>query len=440
MKRYLFMKKNLFFLLFCAQCLFLTAQTQPISLPEAIDLGWKNRLELQEQALEIDIARRADTKVKAQWLPQVDVNADFRYNILLQQSVIPIGEFGIPGIPSDEIQTVAFGVPFQNQIGVDVKQKLFDANKSVDRKINATQTAIQETRLETEQLNIQIAVTEAYYTCLFQQEKIRIAEHNLALFQANLSNGQVKFDNGALLKNDLNRLQLDVSNANLTLTKARKDYDLAQEQLRFSMNAPEGSRWVPSENLVDLLARVPANLPSVEINRPELREQQLNSELNNLQADKQSARLKPSVSARGNLSALALNTDLTAFSFVGIQAAIPIYDGKLARLDAQDYQIRSQKNRIEGQRLEYTYSYEASSARMRFEKARLDMELSTENIALARDIYATDQGRYQLGAMSDTDLKSSQYALQAAENNYLNTVYELLVSGLQYQKAVGRTE
>lgn len=434
------MKKNLIFLVFCLQSLRLIAQAQPISLQEAIELGWKNRLELQEQALEIDIARRADNKIKAQWLPQVDVNADFRYNILLQQSVIPIGMFGIPGVPSDETQTVAVGVPFQNQVGLDVKQKLFDANKSVDRKINATQTAIQETRLETEQLNVRIAVTEAYYTCLFQQEKIRIAEQNLALFQANLSNGKVKFDNGALLKNDLNRLQLDVSNANLTLTKARKDYELAQEQLRFSINAPEASSWAPSENLVDLLARVPVNLPPIEINRPELREQQFNSELNDLQADKQSARRKPSLNARGNLSALALNTDLTAYSYVGIQAAIPIYDGKLARLDAQDYLIRSQKSRIEVQRLQYEYAYEASSARKRFEKARLDMEISTQNITLARDIYATDQGRYNLGALNDTDLKASQYALQAAENNYLNTVYDLLVSALQYQKAVGRTE
>ncbi|MCC6411009.1 MAG: TolC family protein [Saprospiraceae bacterium] len=434
------MKKNLFLFVFCTQCLLLSAQAQSISLQEAIEMGWKNRLELQEQALEIDIARRADTKINAQWLPQVDVNADFRYNILLQQSVLPVGEFGIPGIPSDETQTIAFGVPFQNQLGLDVKQKLFDANKSVDRKINATQTAIQETRLETEQLNIRTAVTEAYYTCLFQQEKIRIAEQNLALFQANLDNGKVKFDNGALLKNDLNRLQLDVSNANLTLTKARKDYELAQEQLRYSMNAPEETQWTPSENLVDLLARVPANLPTVEINRPELREQQLNSELNVLQADKQTARRKPSVSARGNLSALALNTDLTAFSYVGIQAAIPIYDGKLARHDAEDYQIRSQKSRLEGQRLQYAYTYEASSARKRFEKARLDMDISTQNITLARDIYATDQGRYQLGALSDTDLKASQYALQAAENNYLNTIYELLVSALQYQIAVGNSE
>lgn len=434
------MKKILFFLVFCIQCLFLSAQAQPISLQEAIELGWKNRLELQEQALEIDIARRADTKINAQWLPQVDVNADFRYNILLQQNVIPIGMFGIPGVPSDETQTVAVGVPFQNQVGLDVKQKMFDANKNVDRKINAKQTAIQETRLEVAKLNVRIAVTEAYYTCLFQQEKIRIAEQNLALFQTNLSNGKVKFDNGALLKNDLNRLQLDVSNANLTLTKARKDYELAQEQLRFSMNTPGESRWAPSENLMDLLARVPANLPPIEISRPELREQQLNSELSVLQADKQTARRKPSLNARSNLSALALNADLTAFSYVGIQAAIPIYDGKLARHDAQDYQIRSQKSRLEGQRLQYAYTYEASSARMRFEKARLDMQISTENITLARDIYATDQGRYQLGALSDTDLKASQYALQSAENNYLNTVYELLVSALQYQKAVGRRE
>lgn len=112
--------------LFQVLLLFHISSAQTLTLPEAIELGLKNRSELKTQALQLQLDQEQDAKIKTSWLPQVSASGDLRYYAILQKSVLPIGEFGLPGISPDATTTVAFGVPFNTSVGIDASQKIFD--------------------------------------------------------------------------------------------------------------------------------------------------------------------------------------------------------------------------------------------------------------------------------------------------------------------------
>jgi outer membrane protein TolC len=58
-------------------------------------------------------------------------------------------------------------------------------------------------------------------------------------------------------------------------------------------------------------------------------------------------------------------------------------------------------------------------------------------VALAQQILETDRIRYEKGTLLLADLKNTEYSLQNAETNYLNSVYQFLIALVRYKKAAG---
>lgn len=414
--------------------LFHITAAQPLTLPEAIELGLKNRQELKTQSQQLQIDQQQDAKIKAAWLPQVSAAGDLRYNAILQKSVLPIGEFGIPGIASDATTTVAFGVPFNTSVGVDATQKIYDPNKKVDRQINANAIENQLNTIEKQKKDIKYAITEAYYNVLFQKEKVNLAEAAVRRAEVNLENGQTRLKAGTALKNDIDRLSLDLSNARLTARKAQQDFDFAIEQLKYQMNVGQDVKIEIAETIKTMISSN-KTVTTVEENSA-IRSERIALAGNQLQAEKIMKRNAPTVSAYGNLSLLALNEKVYPYSYLGIRATMPLYDGRQAKLAAEDYQLRSQINQSNIEKLRSDLVFEIRSAQKTLDQAQLDLEESEKSIALAKQIYATDQFRLEKGNIVVNDLKNSEYTLQTTENNYLVAAYNVLVASLKLEKVL----
>jgi hypothetical protein len=134
-----------------------TVFAQKITLNEAIQKGIENRIELKTQALNIQIASSENVKIKAKWLPQLSASGDVRWNTQLQTTILP---FALPG--SNESQTIVkFGRPFNNTFAIQAEQKVYDANKKIDRLVNDTQTDAQKNTLEQQKINLKQSITEA---------------------------------------------------------------------------------------------------------------------------------------------------------------------------------------------------------------------------------------------------------------------------------------
>lgn len=427
--------KNLF-LFACSLVLLNTAAAQSLSLPQAIETGLKNRSELKAQTLQLQIEQQQNAKIRAAYLPQLSASGDFRYNAILQKNVLPIGKFGIPGVSPDATTTVAFGVPFNTAVSLDATQKIFDPNTHIDRELNETAVESQRVTIEKQIKDIRYAITEAFYNVLFQKENVRLAQEALARAQVNLESGQTRLQAGTALKNDVDRLSLDLSNARLSARKAQQDYDFSLEQLKYQMNVNKDTQTEVAETLKSMmLAKSAYKIPDAPENSS-IRTEQIALKNNLLQAKKTLKRNAPVLSAYGNLSLLALNDEVYPFSYLGLRATMTLYDGKQAKLSAADYDLRRQINELNIEKLRDRLDFDIRSAQKALEQAQLDLEESEKNVALAKQLYATDQFRLEKGSITANDLKNAEFTLQTAENNYLVAAYNLLMAALKLEQVL----
>lgn len=414
--------------------------SQSLSLEQAIQRGTENRIELKSQNLSVQIASAENEKIKARWLPQVSANADLRWNTQLQTTILP---FALPG--SGDSQTeIKLGRPFNNTFILQAEQKVYDANRKIDRQVNDTQVEVQKNTLEQIRINLRQLITEAYYNCVFAKERLNLSI--LALQRANsyFEVGQARLDQGAILKNDLDKLELDVSNARLAQTKNQQDYDLSLIALQYQLNTTD--KVEPSEELQTIFnhSQIVDNQSNIE-KRTEIRAEELNLRLNQLNVQKQLARNKPGLSAYGNYSYFQLSETLNPFTkntwfpanYIGIRANVPIFDGRQAKLASNDFKVRQQINTLNTERLRNDFSYESKSTWNTLQQSKLNLEEAKKNIALAQRILETDKFRFEKGVILLSDLKNTEYSLQSAENQYLSSIYNFLIASVRYRKASG---
>lgn len=303
--------------------------------------------------------------------------------------------------------------------------------KNIDKKINANLVENQLTVPEKQRKDIRYAITEAYYNVLLQKEKVKLAEEAVSRAQVNLENGQTKLNAGTALKNDVDRLSLDLSNMRLAARKAQQDYDFSLEQLKYQMSIGKDASIEITETVKTMIpAKTPPAIAATTDNSL-LRREQIAMLGNQLQAEKIMKRNAPVLSAYGNLSLLALNEKVYPYSYIGLRATMTLYDGKQAKLAAADYNIRRQINQVNIEKLCSDLDFEIRAAQKTLAQAQLDLEESEKNIALARQVYATDLFRLEKGNIVLSDLKNSEFTLQTTENNYIVAVYNLLMAGLK---------
>ncbi|HNL39226.1 MAG TPA: TolC family protein, partial [Saprospiraceae bacterium] len=215
------------------------------------------------------------------------------------------------------------------------------------------------------------------------------------------------------------------------------------KRLQYQMGvAPDGALLL-SENIAALLADTVALIARID-ERPEILSENIALRLNALNREKQLARLLPTVSAYGNYTFLQLGKTFNPvasgtwfpYSYIGIKASVPIFDGRKARLDAREFALQQDINRYNLDRLRAGFNFDAATQANAVEQARLDVQESQKNVTLARQLLTTDQLRFEQGVLKQTELKNSEFALQTAENNYLNAVYAYLVARLNYEKSL----
>jgi outer membrane protein len=415
---------------------------QNYTLETAIAEGLKNRIELKNQKLLIDIAKRQNLKIDAQWKPQINGAADVRWNTQLQTSILP---FDITGKDPEGITKAKFGLPFNNSLGIQADQKIFDANKKIDQNINQNTVIQREYDLEKQANAVKMAISEAFYVVLLNKEQIRINQEAYDRTKTAKEAAETKFKVGTLLENDFNRFLLDENNAKILIDKSQLDLELALSTLKYLMGLSEANKVEISANLSQTLSASTSSFVMQYENRPEIKAEENTVKLNTLNIDKEMAKNRPTVSAYGNYSLLQLSKTPNPFAsgtwfpfnYVGVKLNLPIFNGKQSNINAIEYKIQQEISRNTIQKFKDDFDQEAKISAKQMVQARLDLEQAQKNIKLAESIYGVDKFRYEKGVLTLADLKATEYTLKQAENNYLNAAYTFLVAELKYKKATG---
>ena len=121
-----------------------------------------------------------------------------------------------------------------------------------------------------------------------------------------------------------------------------------------------------------------------------------------------------------------------------MNVSIPIFDGLRKK-----YTI--QRNRIELETLNNQYSLLTNSLTQEFENAKRNLNVSLEqlevqesNMELAQEVSSITKEKYKEGVGSNLEVTNAEKDYKEAETNYLNALYNAIISKVDLDKALGK--
>ncbi len=197
---------------------------QVISLQKAIDLTLQNNLNIKQAQLTEALADEDFKQSKNNLLPIISANPQATYNHGKSQVAgafaYASSTLNLNGNASISV-TLFQGGQLKNQI---LQNKLIlDADKTATSKVKN---------------DLILNVVTNYLTILTDQDLVIAAKQQVALAQITLDRTQKNFDAGNLTKADLAQAQAQVSTAELNLTNAQNQVDLAILILKQFMEMP----------------------------------------------------------------------------------------------------------------------------------------------------------------------------------------------------------
>ena len=438
--------KNTLLFTFCLVSLFSFGQSDSsvsLNLQQALDLGLAQRFDIKNQQLAIQISESNRLQTLSKNLPQINASIDLRYNAILATNLLPPHTIN----NSSDYTPVKFGTPYNTLTSITATQNLFNATVAGDKLTNNAQKEYDQISLEKYKVDAKSAITQAYYQVLLNKEQIKLTNDNVKTAQTILKQGESEYKNGTLLKTDLSRYQLDVANAQNQLTTSNQNYENSILTLKTTLIIPFSNMLILTDSLENLIQN--SNQESTIQSKPEQRyEYKMESSLlrlNQMQTKRINRSYLPSVYLYGNASLQNQNKELTLFNsntwypyvYAGIHADIPIFDGFAKNRNLAGYKLRVLQNKNNLEKLNYDIQSETIQSRNQLTTALSQYTQSKENYNLAQSIMMLDQDRYKQGTLTAAALKNTEYSLQNAQNNYLTSVYNVLVAQLSYKKALG---
>ncbi|GAB1541516.1 hypothetical protein NUACC21_41870 [Scytonema sp. NUACC21] len=409
--------------------------TQPITLPQALELARRNNRDLQQALLTLERNRFLVREAQAALLPSATVNSD-------------VTRSG-PGFADRPEQT-----EFQRQLNISNNQSSstsFNAGAQIQydlytsgrrqSSIRAAEEQLRSAELEVELQSelIRLNVTTQYYDLQQADENVRIAQSAVTNAQASLRDAQALERAGVSTRFDVLRSQVNLANAQQQLTNSLSQQRIARRQLAQTLSLAQA---------VDISAAEPVrlaglwNLPLDQTiviafqNRPELQQRLTDRNVAEQRRRQALSDLGPQLSLVASYNAQDEFDDGQSIQdnySVGVRASLNLFDGGAAR-------ARANQERVNIRIAENQFASQRDQIRFEVEQAYSDLQANLENVQTATT--AVDQSRealrlarlrFQAGVGTQTEVIDAENDLTRSEGQRIQAI-------LEYNRALARLQ
>ena len=176
---------------------------QQWSLQQCIDTAQVHNKNLQMNRNNIAIGEERQKEAKANLIPKIMANADYKYFNNLPYQLMPLSTFN-PAAPEGQFKEAQFGVPHNINASLQLIMPLYNPQ---------IYGSIQTTKVASELVELQYKKTEeqTYFEISNLYYNAQILHHQLAFLDSNLINSERLLKNIQLLNQQLLAMGSDVS-------------------------------------------------------------------------------------------------------------------------------------------------------------------------------------------------------------------------------------
>jgi outer membrane protein len=402
-------------------------------LAECVQYALKHQAIIRESLIDEKITEETIKTKLADWYPQLNLNANFQDNFQLTTAYFS-GNY------------VVSGTNYISGVGVSASQNIFNRDLLLASK---TATDVRKNiRQITDSNRISIAseVSKAFYSVLLTQKQTDVLDEDIVRLNRSLKDAYNQYQGGIVDKTDYKRATISLNNAKAQRKQMQDQLTANYYFLKQLMGYPDSanlelqydSTKLEANAYIDTLQQINYD------NRIEYKLLQTQKRLQEFNLKYYKWGFLPTVSAFGTYNLNYLTNQFSKLynesfpnSYVGLQLAFPIFQGfkrvhqvKSAQLQINriDYEFIGLKSYITSQYAQALASYKGNLANYLALK---------DNVQLANDVYNVVRLQYQQGIKTYLDVIVAESDLRTSQLNYYTSLYQLLQSKIDVQKALG---
>ncbi len=418
-----------------------TVQAQEVwTLKQCIDTAQVYNKTLQINRNHISISEQREKEAKANLIPKVTANADYKYFMELPTQLMPMNALN-PQAPEGQFRDIQFGVPHNINANVQLVMPLY--NPQVYGAIENTKIANELTQLQFQKSEEQVLydITTLYYNA-------QILKHQLDFLESNLINTQKLLKNMELLKEQLLARGTDVSKVKLQAEQLNTQRENVHNKYISILNALKLNIGIPLEQNMTVVSEIEQQALTdnnkeniLDLKIIQTQNKLLNSELSTLNK----SRFLPSLNLIASYGTTGFGYDKTLndflkfypIGFAGLQLTYPLFNGTVTQRKINQKKLEISNNELQAQLIGDKNKMEIENATRQRHTAQQTV-INTENqIALAQSIYEQTILQQKQGTATLTDVLLADNALREAQQNYLSAVVDYLKADLELKKLTG---
>ncbi|MEO7212165.1 TolC family protein [Mucilaginibacter sp.] len=449
------MKRLLLILLCTAASLRGFGQAQPapnqiysFTLQDAVNYAYEHRDSVINAALDV---KSADYKVKetiGQGFPQIDGTASIQDYLKIPTTLLP-GE--VFGAPAGTFIPVKFGVKYSSNLGVTASQLLFDPSYIVGLQGRKTYKELYNRAYNRSKIEMNVAVTKAYYQLLVSQEQIKLLDANIAQLKQQMDQTVAQNKQGFVEKIDVDRITVQYNNLVTTRENTVRLLALSYQVLKFQIGMPIEYTLTVKNGLQDVkldegVAEIVTDTAAYK-NRAEYGLLETNLQLNRFDLKRTRAQFLPTLTANAAYTYSYQNNsfgDLYSSSFpssyIGVTLKVPIFSGFQRVNRVKQSQITVQKAENSLVQAKNGFNLQAERAKTTYFNGLQTLNNQKRSQELAREVLRVSKIKYQQGVGSSIEVTQAQTELEKADNEYIKGLYDALVSKVDLDRAYGRIQ
>jgi len=406
---------------------------QNATLQNCVEFAEKHYPLVQQSLLDEQITDRQIRSKLADWLPQLNLNANYQNNFQLPSAfingtVIPSGTYN------------------SSTVGFNLSQNIFNRDVLLASRTRTDAIRLSRQTTVSDKIDVAVNVSKAFYDVLLTEKQIEVLNDDIVRLERNLKDAYNQYQGGLVDKTDYKRATISLNNSRAerrTDQEALKAkyailYQLMGYTAKDTIHLVYDSAQMTGEIIIDTMATVDFT------KRIEYQSLLTKKKLQRTDLQYEKWSYLPSLTAVGAYNFNYLNDRFSPLynnnfpnSYAGVQLSFPIFQGtkrtqniKIAELQLTrlDWDIIDLQNSINSQYAQALAAYKGFLT---------DYFVEKDNLDLAREVFNTIQLQYRSGIKTYLELITAETDLRTAESNYSNALYQVLSSKLDVQKALG---
>lgn len=431
--------------------------TLTLGLKDAISYALNNSSTIQNAKLDIANSEQKVKEITSMAYPQISASGTFMQYGVIPGQYIRSDQFGPtpPGAPA--FTFLQFQQKYTAQGVLSWNQLIFDGTfflglKAAQQFVNLSQLFESKSKYDA-----QINTVKAYIMIVSTQKNIALMDANIAALKKTLNELRLLNKEGFTEKLDVQKLELSLSNLEAQRYRLTNGIDILYNVLKLTIGMPMQQPIKVTEDIEalntsigfdeSLLATDTANFGE----RAEIKLLKQSLVLSKYDEKRYKVGYVPSLfgfaqgqyqSLRSEFnffkSDLPINNSFVPSTSMGLQLSIPIFDGL-----KKQYQIKQVL--LSRQKTVNDLNAFNNLAQMEFQNAKLNyitnLKLAVEQkktISLAQEIYNKANIKFKEGVGSSLEILQAETELKTAQTNYLNSLYDLVMSKIDLKKSLGK--